>query len=179
MTPECGPPTLTTTGAETASPPSSVDAGDVPAPPADRDDGLPEPELGAVVAGGVGQVVGGQHRVVDVAAVGVVERRQLAVGVVAEGRVVDPLRRVVARRRRGPGSGSRSSSESNHSYGMPISSHNAMHRHAVVAGGAEDQVAGRGRTGPCRRGRRRRGGPDQSRHMAADSHAVSTASGVE
>ena len=68
----------------------------VPTPPTDLDDGLAEAELGAVVAGGVGEVVGSQHRIVDVAGVAVVERGQLAVRICGEVGVVDPLGRVEA-----------------------------------------------------------------------------------
>ena len=73
-----------------------LDAGDVAVAPADRPHGDAEPERGAVVGGRMGEVVGGEHRVVDVAAVAVVEGVQLAAGVVGERRVVDRLRREVA-----------------------------------------------------------------------------------
>ena len=118
-----------------------TNSGHVPSAPTDLDDRLAEPELGAVVACGVGEVVGGQHRVVDVAGVPVVERRQLAVGIVGEVGIVDPLRRVEA---------------PDVETGVPLvqlgrvvplvrDAELVPQRHddgAVVAGGAEVQVAG-------------------------------------
>ena len=73
-TAECGPATLTTTGASMDSPPASVTP--VTRPPARSIaiTRLAEAEHGAVVAGGVGEVVGGQHRVVDVPALLLEER---------------------------------------------------------------------------------------------------------
>ena len=107
----------------------------------DRRDRRAEAELGAVVAGGVGQVVGGEHRVVDEPAVGVVERGELARRVVAERRVVDPLGRVVA-----------PDVEPGEPLAQVVGVETLVRdadvvpqrhdRRAVVARGAEDQVAG-------------------------------------
>ena len=54
-----------------------------------------ETELGTVLFGGEGEILGCQHRIIDEPAVRVVERTHFTVGIVTECRIVDPFRRVV------------------------------------------------------------------------------------
>ena len=92
-TDECGPATLTTTGASISVPSASVDAGDAAAARLISVTADLEAEAAAMRLGGVLQVARGELRVVDVAAGREEHRaRDLAVAV-AEGRVLGAARR--------------------------------------------------------------------------------------